>query len=170
MEPLVVTLLVLPFIGALVCGVLPRGAKLVAALVSAAVGGLAIGVAWGAYPGHWAILYGRLPWLPGSLGETPLFGFLIDPLSSLMVLLVTVVGFMVVLYSGEYLSAKNAEHAYRGGDNRYYFWLLFFLGSMVGLAFSPNLLQMFIFWEMTTLSSWALISHTHTNVAQRAGM
>jgi len=83
---------------------------------------------------------------------------------------VTVVGFMVVLYSGDYLTEKNAEHAYREGDNRYYFWLLFFLGSMVGLALSPNLIQMFVFWEMTTLCSWALISHTHTAVAQRAGM
>jgi hydrogenase-4 component D len=86
------------------------------------------------------------------------------------VLVVTVVGFMVVLYSGDYLTEKNAEHAYREGDSRYYFWLLFFLGSMVGVALSPNLLQMFVFWEMTTLCSWALISHTHTDVAQRAGM
>jgi len=170
MEPLVVTLLILPFVGALVCGVLPRGSKLIAALVSAGAAGLAIAAVWSAYPGPWEALYGRLPWLPGQLGETPLFGLFIDPLSSLMVLVVTVVGFMVVLYSGDYLTEKNAEHAYREGDNRYYFWLLFFLGSMVGLALSPNLIQMFVFWEMTTLCSWALISHTHTAVAQRAGM
>jgi len=170
MDPLVVTLLVIPFAGAVVCGVLPRGAKVVAALVAAGAAALAAAAAWMSYPGGWETHFGRLPWLPGPFGAGPLFGALVDPLSSLMLLVVTVVGFMVVLYSGDYLTERNAEHPYREGDNRYYFWLLFFLGSMVGLALSPNLLQMFIFWEMTTLCSWALISHTHTNVAQRAGV
>ncbi len=170
MDPLVVTLLVIPFAGAVVCGVLSRGAKVVAALVAAGAAALAAAAAWMSYPGGWETHFGRLPWLPGPLGEGPLFGVLVDPLSSLMLLVVTVVGFMVVLYSGDYLTERNAEHPYREGDNRYYFWLLFFLGSMVGVALSPNLLQMFIFWEMTTLCSWALISHTHTNVAQRAGV
>jgi hydrogenase-4 component D len=170
MDPLVVTLLIVPFVGAIVCGILPRGSKVVAALVAAGAAVLAAIASWSAYPNGWQLQFGRLPWLPGSLGRTPLFGLMVDPLSSLMVLVVTVVGFMVVLYSTEYLTERNAEHPYREGDNRYYFWLLFFLGSMVGVALSPNLLQMFVFWEMTTLCSWALISHTHTAVAQRAGM
>ena len=170
MDPLVVTLLIIPFVGALVCGILPRGGKVVAGFVSLAAAALAVLAAAAVYPGRWEMHSGGLPWLPGALGETPLFGLALDPLGSLMLLVVTVVGFMVVLYSSEYLSEKNAEHAYRGGDNRYYFWLLFFLGSMIGVALSPNLLQMFIFWEMTTVCSWALISHTHTEVAQRAGM
>lgn len=170
MDPLIVTLLLIPFAGALVCGVLPRGAKIIAALVAAAAAVLAIAAAWMAYPTGWSVEFGGLPWLPGSLGRGALFGLSVDPLSSLMVLVVTIVGFMVVLYSGEYLTERNAEHPYREGDNRYYFWLLFFLGSMVGVALSPNLLQMFIFWEMTTLCSWALISHTHGAVSQRAGM
>lgn len=173
MDPLVVALLVVPFAGALVCGIMPRGGKGLAAFVAALAAVFAIATVWMAYPRFpesWETHFGRLPWLPGELGQRPLFGLLVDPLSSLMVLVVTVVGFMVVLYSGGYLSEKNAEHAYREGGNRYYFWLLFFFGSMVGLVLSPNLLQMFIFWEMTTLGSWALISHTHTVTAQRAGL
>jgi len=170
MEALVVTLLILPFIGALVCGLLPRGAKSLAVLVSAAVAVLSILAVWNAYPEGWQVSLGSLPWLPGSLARSPLFGLMVDPLSSLMVVVVTVMGFVVVLYSGDYLTEKNVEHPYREGYGRYYFWLLFFLGAMVGVALSPNLLQMFIFWEITTLCSWALISHTHTEVSQRAGM
>jgi hydrogenase-4 component D len=170
MDPIVITLLVVPFAGALVCGVLPRGAKALAAFVAALCAALAASAAWLAYPHTWQMRFGLLPWLPGRLGETPLFGLLIDPLSSLMVLVVTVVGFLVVLYSADYMSARNVEHPYREGDNRYYFWMLFFLGSMVGVALSPNLLQLFVFWEMTTISSWALISHTHTETAQQAGL
>jgi len=172
MDGIVTALLVIPFAGALVCGVLSRGAKVVAtsvALLVMAMAGAAVWLAWPVFPSGWDTSFGPLPWLPGSLGKLDLFGLLVDPLSSLMLLVVTVVGFMVVLYSGGYMSEKNAEHAYREGDNRYYFWLLFFLGSMVGVAFSPNLLQMFLFWEMTTICSWALISHTHTGIAQRAG-
>jgi hydrogenase-4 component D len=170
MDPVVVALLVVPFAGALVCGILPRGAKTVAAFVAALAAIFAAAATWMAYPGRWESHVGTLPWLPAPLSQTPLFGVLIDPLSSLMLLVVTVLGFMVVLYSGDYLTERNAEHAYREGDNRYYFWLLFFLGSMVGVALSPNLLQMFVFWEITTLCSWALISHTHTEVSQRAGL
>ena len=170
MDPILVTLLVVPFVGAVLCGVLPRGAKLLAALVAALAAALAIGAVAMAYPGTRELQFGRLPWLPGPLHAQPLFGLLVDPLSSLVLLLVTVVGLGVVVFSSQYLSEKNAEHPYRDGDSRYYFWLLAFLGSMIGLTLSPNLLQMFIFWELTTICSWALISHTHTEAAQRASV
>ena len=42
-----------------------------------------------------------------------------------------------------------------GGEGRYYFWLLLFVASMVGVAIAPNFLQLFIFWELTTVCSWA---------------
>jgi len=47
--------------------------------------------------------------------------------------------------------------------------MLLFIGSMVGIAVSPNLLQLFIFWEMTTLCSWALISYNRQDAALKAG-
>jgi hydrogenase-4 component D len=111
---------------------------------------------------------GGLPWLPGRSGQG-LFGLAIDPLSSIMILVITVIGFLVVLYSTEYLGPRNAEHPVREGFQRYYFWLLLFLAAMVGVALSPNLLQLFIFWEITTLCSWALISYTQEPAAMRAG-
>jgi len=107
-----------------------------------------------------------LPWLTLP---TKLFGYLIDPLSSLMLLVITIIGFLVVLYSTEYLSPRNKDHSVTSGKNRYNFWMLLFIGSMVGIAISPNLLQLFIFWEMTTLCSWALISYNQQDAALKAG-
>jgi len=107
-----------------------------------------------------------LPWITLP---TKLFGYFIDPLSSLMLLVITIIGFLVVLYSTEYLSPRNKEHSVTSGKNRYNFWMLLFIGSMVGIAVSPNLLQLFIFWEMTTLCSWALISYNQQDAALKAG-
>jgi len=107
-----------------------------------------------------------LPWI--NL-PTKLFGYLIDPLSSLMLLVITIIGFLVILYSTEYLSPRNKDHPVTNGKNRYNFWMLLFIGSMVGIAISPNLLQLFIFWEMTTLCSWALISYNRQDAALKAG-
>jgi hydrogenase-4 component D len=111
---------------------------------------------------------GGLPWLPGAAG-TGAFGLAIDSLSAIMLLVTAVIGFLVVLYSTEYLSPRNAEHPAHDGYQRYYFWLLAFLASMIGVALAPNLLELFIFWEMTTLCSWALISHSQRPDAVRAG-
>ena len=106
-----------------------------------------------------------LPWIL----PTKLFGFFIDSLSSLMLLIITIIGFLVVLYSTEYLSSRNKEHPVTSGKNRYNFWMLLFIGSMVGVAVSPNLLQLYVFWEMTTLCSWALISYNRQDAALKAG-
>jgi hydrogenase-4 component D len=170
MNAIMVALLVIPFAGAVLCGLIPRGAKIVAGLVAAATAALAIAAVVQTYPDSWGMQVGGLPWLPGRLNQIALFGVLLDPLSSIVLLVIAVVGLGATLYSAEYISGANQEHRYLGGDNRYYFWLLSCLGAMIGLALSPNLLQMFVFWEMTTICSWAMISHAHTEVTQRAGM
>jgi len=74
------------------------------------------------------------------------------------------------LYSTSYLTEKNREH-HVGSRNygRYYFWLLLFLSSMVGVALAPNFLQLLVFWELTTLCSWALISFHQDERSLRAG-
>ena len=92
-----------------------------------------------------------------------------DALAGVMLAVTTVGGFLIILYSAAYLSPRNKEHPVESGQSRYYFWMLLFVGAMVGLTLSPNLLQMFIFWEITTLCSWALISHWQTPEALRAG-
>jgi len=95
------------------------------------------------------------PWLTGPAG---LFGFQVDGLSVIMLAVVVTIGLLVVLFSGPYLGPANREHPVTNGTPRYYGWLLLFVFSMVGLALSPNLLQLFVFWELTTICSWALIS------------
>ena len=89
-----------------------------------------------------------MPWIPSS-GITA--GVYIDPLSVLFTCLVAFFGLIIAIYSLGYM--KDEE-----GLTRYYFLLLLFIGSMIGLVVSDNFLQMFIFWEMVGLCSYSLIS------------
>lgn len=99
--------------------------------------------------------FGQMPWIGLKVG---LFGALIDPLSILMLSIVSIIGFFIVLYSTEYMSPRNKEHPITTGRGRYYGWLLLFIGSMIGIALAPNLIQFLIFWELTTICSAALIA------------
>lgn len=103
------------------------------------------------------------------LGISEIFGFRIDPLAIIMLLVTTFIGLLVVIYSAFYLSEGNREHPVSNGKGRYYFWLLFFLGAMIGVSLSPNFLQFFIFFELTTICSFALIDFYETPKALRAG-
>ncbi len=163
---LAITLLA-PFAGALLAGLLRgRISNFIAVLASGAALGASIFAALAVYPSApFRHNISSLPWLT----KVPLFGLALDSLGSLMLLGVTLVGFLVVVYSTEYLAPRGEGEAALAGRERYFFWLLLFLGSMVGVALSPNLLQMFIFWEMNGLCSWALISHTQEEKALRAG-
>lgn len=74
----------------------------------------------------------------------------IDGLSLLFALLITGIGALVFLYASEYL--KNAVYL-----NRLFGYLTLFMGSMLGLVLSDNLISIFIFWELTSISSFFLI-------------
>ena len=87
------------------------------------------------------------PWIPGGIAA----GVFIDPLSVLFSCLVAFFGLIITIYSLGYM--KHEENL-----TRYYFFLLLFIGSMIGLVVSDNFLQMFIFWEMVGLCSYSLIS------------
>ena len=110
---------------------------------------------------------GTMPWLEGA-GVLPLR---LDALSSILLLVVLIVGLMVMVFSIGYMAPANRDHPViaREGNSRYYFFLSAFIGSMVGVALAGNLLVLFFFWECTTLCSWALIAHHHeSGVAVRA--
>jgi NADH-quinone oxidoreductase subunit L len=87
------------------------------------------------------------PWITGNLTA----GVYLDPLSILFTCLISFFGFIIAIYSLGYM--KHEENL-----TRYYFYLLLFIGSMIGLVISDNFLQMFIFWEMVGMCSYALIS------------
>jgi hydrogenase-4 component D len=110
--------------------------------------------------------FGKIPWMQGA---PDLFGILINPLSILMLIVVCVIGFLVVAFSTRYMNEKNKEHPGEKRKAGFFVWLLLFIGSMIGIALSPNLLQFLIFWELTTICSAALISFYETEKGFKAG-
>ena len=162
-------MLILPAAGALLCVVLKRGVRPTATLIAAIATALAVWLTFSTFGVSYTRMLGSFPWLHGIV-DAHVLGILIDPLSSLMLLVAVPIGLLTVLYSTSYLTDKNREHPL-GSEHygRYYFWLLLFITSMVGVAISPNFLQFLVFWEMTTLCSWALISFHQNERSLRAG-
>jgi hydrogenase-4 component D len=98
-----------------------------------------------------------------------LFGFALDALSSLVLLGATIIGAVCALYSIGYVSPRNRETPADADRHAYWFWLLAFVTAMSGLVTSVTLLQTFLFWELTTVCSWALIGfHDEEPGARRA--
>ena len=86
----------------------------------------------------------------------------LDGLSMIFGLLITGVGSLVILYSIFYLSPKESlQH--------FYCYLLLFMGAMLGVVFSDNLIVLYAFWELTSVSSFLLIAFWHHRKASRAG-
>lgn len=82
------------------------------------------------------------------------FSFRVDSLSTLFALLVTGVGTAIVLYANSYLDG----HPKRG---RFFGYLMGFMGSMLGLVLADDLILLFIFWELTSITSYLLIGFDH---------
>nr|YP_010542335.1 NADH-plastoquinone oxidoreductase subunit 5 [Diplacus aridus]UYG20008.1 NADH-plastoquinone oxidoreductase subunit 5 [Diplacus aridus] len=83
------------------------------------------------------------------------FGYLIDPLTSIMSMLITTVGIMVLIYSDNYM-------AHDQGYLRFFAYMSFFSTSMLGLVTSSNLIQIYIFWELVGMCSYLLIGFWFT--------
>ena len=77
-------------------------------------------------------------------------GFLLDPISAMMLIVITTISFMVHLYSWGYMEGEQ-------GFQRYYAFLSLFSFSMLGLVVATNIFQMYIFWELVGVSSYLLI-------------
>ncbi|MBD5358384.1 MAG: NADH-quinone oxidoreductase subunit L [Bacteroides sp.] len=77
-------------------------------------------------------------------------GFLLDPISAMMLVVITTISFMVHLYSWGYMEGEK-------GFQRYYAYLSLFTFSMLGLVVATNIFQMYIFWELVGVSSYLLI-------------
>ncbi|WP_029214587.1 putative monovalent cation/H+ antiporter subunit A [Kallotenue papyrolyticum] len=87
--------------------------------------------------------------------------FRLDGLSLLLTLLVLGIGALILIYGGSYLAAD----AHLG---RFYAFLTLFMASMLGLVLADNILVLFIFWELTSISSYLLIGYKHTSETARA--
>jgi len=99
-------------------------------------------------------------WIPGDGGPMATVGVLVDELSMAMLVLVTLVSFLVQLYSLEYLDKEP-----RRSLGRYYVYQSLFAFSMLGLVLAPGFLQMFIFWELVGLCSYLLIGYWYERPA-----
>jgi multicomponent Na+:H+ antiporter subunit A len=97
-------------------------------------------------------------WIP-SLGIR--LSFHADGLSLLFALLISGIGTLVVVYAGAYL----ADHPHRG---RFYAYFMMFMAAMLGLVLTDNLLTLYVFWELTSVSSYLLIGFEHENAEARA--
>jgi len=96
-------------------------------------------------------------WVP-SLGVN--LSFRMDGLALLFLLLITGIGVMVFFYTSTYL--KNHPKLVR-----FYAYLSMFMGSMIGLVLSDNIITLFIFWELTSISSFFLIGFNNNQAESR---
>ncbi len=109
---------------------------------------IAIALFWSQWQGHEPYTK-MIEW--ASAGDFKLsMGYTIDHLSSLMLVIVTTVALLVMIYTDGYM-------AHDAGYVRFYAYLSIFSASMLGLVISPNLVQVYIFWELVGVCSYLLI-------------
>ncbi|MCP6758158.1 MAG: NAD(P)H-quinone oxidoreductase subunit 5 [Fischerella sp. CENA71] len=150
---------VLPLLGAMLVGlglislnqVTNRLRQLNAALIISLMGaamGLSFAILWSQLQGH-APYTRTLEW--AAAGNFHLsMGYTIDHLTALMLVIVTTVAFLVMVYTDGYM-------AHDPGYVRFYAYLSLFGSSMLGLVVSPNLVQIYIFWELVGMCSYLLV-------------
>ena len=101
---------------------------------------------------HWALespIQFTFRWVASGDIQIP-FGYLLDPVSLLMLVVVTVISFLVQVYSVGYMAGDP-------GFSRYYAFMSLFVWAMMSLTLSATMLQLYIFWELVGLSSYLLI-------------
>lgn len=96
-------------------------------------------------------------WVP-SLGVD--FSFYLDGLSLMFLLLITGIGTLVYAYTAKYMQGDPKI-------NRFYAYLTLFMGAMIGLVSSDNLITLFVFWELTSISSFLLIGYKNSDAVAR---
>lgn len=97
-------------------------------------------------------------WLPFTPSLSIDMGILLDPISVMMLIVISTVSFMVHLYSFGYMKGER-------GFQRYYAFLSLFTMSMLGLVVATNIFQMYLFWELVGVSSYLLIGFYYTKPA-----
>ncbi|NKN34622.1 monovalent cation/H+ antiporter subunit A [Marichromatium bheemlicum] len=156
------TLVVLvPFLGAALTGWVSRYGRLRSAWMAGAVTALALACLLPSLPVPFTgePLIQRLPWMPG-LGLDLVFR--LDGLGLLFAMMILGIGLLVIIYARYYLDADDCM-------GRFYAYLLLFMGSMLGIVLAENLILLLMFWELTSLSSFLLISYWRHRQDARQG-
>jgi NADH-quinone oxidoreductase subunit L len=156
-----ILILIIPLVIFLVTGLFGMKWK---PIVSGLIGTTGIGITWvlslitaityffgGHYPeGFGTIIPFEMLWLTFTDTLQIKMGILLDPISIMMLVVVTTISFMVHIYSIGYMHGEK-------GFQRFYSFLSLFTFSMLGLVISSNIFQMYIFWELVGVSSFLLI-------------
>ncbi|HEV7458168.1 MAG TPA: monovalent cation/H+ antiporter subunit A [Roseococcus sp.] len=158
---LLLSLVALPFLGALAASLLTTHARNAAAYLAGGVALAGLALVWTAYPtiSQGGVLRAEFAWVP-QLGLN--FVLRMDGLAWLFAGMVTGIGALVVVYARYYMSSEDPVP-------RFFAFLLAFMGAMTGLVLSGNLIQLAFFWEMTSLFSFLLIGYWHHTQAARDG-
>jgi NADH-quinone oxidoreductase subunit L len=143
-----------PLLGAIIVPIIGRfaksdGSKTVRDIIAVAFSGLAVVFAVFMIPSASANTDYQIPWIP-AVGVNA--GVLVDPLSVFITNVAADIGFLIMLYSIGYMRKEEDM-------DRYWFFMLFFIGGMILLVMADNLLQMFIGWEIVGTCSWGLIGY-----------
>jgi len=158
---LLTILVTLPFAGSIVAAFLPTNARNAEAWLAAgvAIAGLAIAASFLGKIAQGSILRAEFEWLP-QLGLN--FILRVDGYAWCFVVLVCAIGLLVIVYARYYMSPDDPVP-------RFFSLLLGFMGAMLGIVVSGNLLQIVFFWELTSLYSFLLIAYWHHNQSAREG-
>ncbi len=100
-----------------------------------------------------------IDWIPALDVQ---FAFLVDGLGKTFALLITGIGAFILIYSASYLE----DHPHRG---RFLAFMLLFMGAMLGLVLTDSLVSLFVFWELTSVTSFLLIGFDHERERARRG-
>ena len=162
-----ILILLLPFLSFLVLGLAgmklrPVVAGAIGTAVLAVVAVLSYATAWeyfsagrdaaGVFP---TIIPWNRVWLPIAGNLHIDLGILLDPISVMMLVVISTVSLMVHIYSFGYMKGER-------GFQRYYAFLSLFTMSMMGLVVATNIFQMYLFWELVGVSSYLLIGFYYT--------
>ena len=105
-----------------------------------------------------ALMPYNFTWLPLTESLHIDMGIMLDPISVMMLIIISTISLMVHIYSFGYMKGEK-------GFQRYYAFLSLFTFSMLGLVVATNIFQMYIFWELVGVSSYLLIGFYYTKKA-----
>ncbi|HRD35126.1 MAG TPA: monovalent cation/H+ antiporter subunit A [Rhodocyclaceae bacterium] len=158
---LLFSLILVPFAGSLIAALMPEDARNREAWLAAGVTLYGLFVAASLYPEIAAgeVHRHEFQWLPAQGLD---FVLRVDGLAWVFTMLVLAIGLLVVLYARYYMSPSDPVP-------RFFSFLLAFMGSMLGVVLSGNLVQLVVFWELTSLTSFLLIAYWHHRADARRG-
>lgn len=160
-DVLLTILIVLPFVGSLLAATFRPNARNSEAWLAGGVALICLFLLVFAYPAivERGVLRSEAEWIP-ALGLS--FSLRLDGFAWMFALLVTGIGFLVVLYARYYMSPNDPVP-------RFFSFLLAFMGSMLGIVIAGNLIILLFFWELTSIFSFLLIGYWHHTAGARDG-